>query len=206
MRVLFLQDVPGTADAGEVHEVKNGYARNYLIPRGLAAPATPDQLQRVRSIQKVAETQRQRETANMEGVAERLRGAALVMETKVGPTGRLYGAVTARTIAEEASRLAQREIDHRGVLLASAIHEPGDYPVTIRLYRDITAVITVSVVPEGYRREQAARAAAGEARPAPVPQAEEAAVEEVRAEVAEEQPQTATEEAAEELERELDQE
>lgn len=162
MKVVFLQDVPGTADAGEVKAVKNGFARNYLIPRQLAAPATADQLQRVKNIQRAAEEHRTKETASMQVVADRINGATIFVETRVGPTGRLYGSITPRHIAEEVSKLAGQPIDHRTVLLPSSIHEPGNYPVTLRLYREVTAGITISIVPEGYQQQQAASEATGE--------------------------------------------
>ena len=180
MRVVFLQDVPGIADAGEVKEVKNGFARNHLIPRQLAAPATVDHLQRTKTIQRAAEERRARESNEMQVVADRINGATILIETRVGPTGRLYGSITSRQIAEEASKVTGQPIDHRMVLLPRSIHEPGDYPMTLRLYREVTADVTISVVPEGYQQQQAARQAAGEGAvpPAEAPaEAEEEALE-----------------------------
>lgn len=150
MKVIFLEDVAGTADAGEVKEVKNGFARNYLLPRGLAAPATADHLQRSRAIQVAAEGKRLKYSQEWTEVAKLMNGIELAVEVRVGPNGRLFGAVTGRGIADKLTEAIGREVDHRQVLLGTAIHEPGDYPVTIRLYRDVTAEIKVSVVPEGY--------------------------------------------------------
>ena len=89
---------------------------------------------------------------------------------RVGPTGRLFGSVTGRNIADRLSESTGRTIDHRQVLLGSAIHEPGDYQVTVRLYREVTAQVNVSVVPEGYEA-----AAAQEAEESSEEAAEEAA-------------------------------
>ena len=160
MRVIFLKDVPETADAGEVKEVKNGYARNYLLPRGLAAPATPDQLQRVRAIEKAAHETRLKFSEEWEVVAEAIAGTTVEVEVRVGPSGRLFGSVTGRAIAEKLTEATGRQIDHRQVLLGAAIHEPGDYPVNIRLYRDVQAEVTVSVIAEGLSPEEAAAMAA----------------------------------------------
>ncbi|MCH8199321.1 MAG: 50S ribosomal protein L9 [Chloroflexi bacterium] len=160
MRVIFLKDVPETADAGEVKEVKNGYARNYLLPRGLAAPATPDQLQRIKAIEKAAHETRLKFSEEWEVVAEAIAGTTVEVEVRVGPSGRLFGSVTGRAIAEKLTEATGREIDHRQVLLGTAIHEPGDYPVNIRLYRDVQAEVIVSVIPEGYSPEEAAAMAA----------------------------------------------
>lgn len=150
MKVIFLEDVAGTADAGEVKEVKNGFARNYLLPRALAAPATPDQLQRARAIEKAAREKRIKYSQEWGDVAALIDGTEVAVEVRVGPSGRLFGSVTGRAIAEKLTEATGRALDHRQVLLGSAIHELGDYPVTLRLYRDVTAEVKVSVVPEGY--------------------------------------------------------
>ena len=165
MKVIFLEDVPGTADAGDVKDVKRGFARNYLLPRSLAAPATADHLQRMRSIQRAAEEKRLKQSNDMRVVANALEGMTLTIEARVGPTGRLYGAVTPRLIAEELSKITERPLETKSIHLAEPIHAPGDHPATVRLYREVTAQVTVSVVPEGYVEEQAAKAAAGEAAP-----------------------------------------
>ncbi len=155
MKVIFLEDIPGTADAGEVKNVKNGFARNYLLPRELAVPATHDQLQRLGTIQRAAEKKRLQTSKEMATVAEALEGTIVTIEARLGPTGRLYGAVTSRHVAEALTKQTERELDHRHVLLPEAIHAPGNYPVTVRLYRDVTAQVTVSVVAEGYVPEDA---------------------------------------------------
>ena len=160
MKVIFLEDVAGTADAGEIKEVKNGFARNHLLPKQLAAPATPDQLQRVQAIEKAAQANRLKFSQEWTSVAEAMTGLSITVEVRVGPNGRLFGAVTGRHIADKLTEATGRKIDHRQVLLGEAIHEPGDYLVSIRLYREVHADITVSVVPEGYTPEEAAALAA----------------------------------------------
>jgi large subunit ribosomal protein L9 len=188
MNVIFLEDVAGTADAGEIKEVKNGFARNYLLPKHLAAPATPDQLQRVKAIEKAAQANRLKFSQEWATVAETMTGLNVVVEVRVGPSGRLFGAVTGRHIADALTEATGRKIDHHQILLGEAIHEPGDYPVGIRLYREVSAQVVVSVIPEGYTLEEAAalravvdeERAAFEAGEAVVAEAvtEEAAVEE----------------------------
>ena len=160
MKVIFLEDVAGTADAGEVKEVKNGFARNHLLPKGLAAPATPDKLQRINAIEKAAQSNRLKFSEEWGLVAEAMNDTNVIIEMRVGPSGRLFGAVTGRHIAEKLTEATGREIDHRQVLLGETLHEPGDYPVAIRLYRDVHASVTVSVIPEGYTPEEAAALAA----------------------------------------------
>ncbi|MEE8517612.1 MAG: 50S ribosomal protein L9 [Dehalococcoidia bacterium] len=160
MKVVFLTDVAGTADAGEVKEVKNGFARNFLLPQGLAAPATPNQLQRIHAIEKAAQETRLQFSTEWSDVAKIVEGMNIPIEVRVGPTGRLFGSVTGRQIAEKLTEATGRDIDHRQVLLGAAIHEPGDFPVTVRLYREVQAEVIVSVIPEGYTAEEAAALAA----------------------------------------------
>jgi len=160
MKVIFLEDVAGTADAGEVKDVKNGFARNHLLPKGLAAPATVDQLQRINAIEKAAQSNRIKFSEEWSLVAEAMTGTTVVIEMRVGPSGRLFGAVTGRHIAEKLTEAIGRDIDHHQVLLGDTLHEPGDYPVSIKLYRDVHAEIIVSVIPEGYTPEEAAALAA----------------------------------------------
>ena len=175
MKVVFLEDVAGTGDAGEVKEVKNGFARNFLLPKGLAAAATPDQLQRVRSIEKAAQEKRLKFSKEWSDVAKAMEGIVVNVEVRVGPSGRLFGSVTGRNIAEKLTQATGRDIDHRQVLLGTAIHEPGDYPVAIRLYRDVHASVTVSVIPEGYTPEEAAALALADTEAREAFEAEQAA-------------------------------
>ena len=180
MKVIFLEDVPGTADAGEVKDVKNGFARNYLLPRQLAARATINELQRMNAIQKVAHQKRLKVTEDMTKVAEAMEGMQVSIEAKIGPTGRLFGSVTSRHIAEALNKETGRSLDHRNVLIGDSLHELGDYPISIRLYRDVVANVSVSVIPEGGVEVEDVEAVADEAAP-------EAAAEE-EATVAEESP------------------
>jgi large subunit ribosomal protein L9 len=149
MKVIFLEDVAGTADAGEVKDVKNGFARNYLLPRQLAARATINELQRMNSIQKTAQHKRLKITEDMAKVAGAMEGMQVSIEAKIGPSGKLFGSVTSRHIADALNKETGRNLDHRNVLIGDSLHELGDYPVNIRLYRDVIAHVNVSVIPEG---------------------------------------------------------
>ena len=148
MKVLFVQDIPGKADAGEIKEVKNGYARNYLIPNNIAVPATEVQLQRLNIIKKQAEGRRIKEAQDMQLIADKLHGNKITITAKVGPTGKLYGSITNRNIADNLLALVDYPIDHRSVLIAESIQAPGSYETTIRLHRDVTATVTVNIVGE----------------------------------------------------------
>ncbi len=164
MRVIFLADVPGSGIAGEVKEVKNGYARNFLIPQKLAVVATHDQLQRIESIRKVADERRLKEEKDLSALAELLAQLSVTITAKMGPTGRFYGAVTSARITEELSRLTKREIDRRTVHLEEPIQEPGSYEVELRLGHGISVTLAVTVEGEGEGQPQGQAAVQEQAR------------------------------------------
>lgn len=148
MRVIFLQNVIDVARAGDVKEVRNGYARNYLMPNGLAAQATHNELQRMGKLKKVAEEQTLKESKRWEEVAEALDGKVIVLKMKSGETGQLYGSVTNSVIAKELAILTEREIDRRKIILNEPLRELGEFDVPIHLHTDIDATIKVIVEAE----------------------------------------------------------
>lgn len=143
MQVLFLKDVTGVAQAGEVREVSDGYARNYLIPQGLAAQATPDQLKRIQKLKKMAEEQRLRQVKELEDLAKALEGVSVTLKGKVAPTGKYYGAISSIQVADALAKITGREIERRLVELKEPIHEPGTYTAVVRLHPEISSNITV---------------------------------------------------------------
>ena len=143
MRVVFLKDVAKVADAGEIQEVANGFARNYLIPQGLAAQATADQLKRIEKIKKAAESQRLKELKDVEELARRLEGVTVNLKGKVAPSGKYYGAITSVQIAEELGKLTERAIERRLVEMPEPIHAPGAYTAVVRLHPQVASTINV---------------------------------------------------------------
>ena len=149
MKVVFLESVEGTAQVGEVKEVKNGFARNYLLPRKLAVPAIEPYLHR-------AEARADREAKQqviLDGdasvVAEQLEGKRVTLCARVGEQGKLFGSVTSIHIAQEVAKLmSEGEFDHRKVLMPEAIKEVGVRPVRLRLTRNVEATIEVEVLGE----------------------------------------------------------
>lgn len=205
MKVVFFEDVEGTAQVGEVKVVKNGFARNFLLPRGIAGPVTPPNLQRANSL---AEKEARRQ-AKLDGEAEvhreRLDGYTVSFEARVGETGRLYGSVTSRDVAQKLEESTGIEVDSRGILLAEPIRELGSKTVTIRFTRNVSAEITITVDPdedskeivEKLRAREAEEAlAAAEAEAAAAAAAAEAEAE-AQAETASTEEDAATEEDAE---------
>ncbi len=186
MKVVFFEDVEGTAQVGEVKVVKNGFARNFLLPRGIAGPVTPPNLQRANSL---AEKEARRQ-ARLDGEAEvhkeRLDGYTVSFEARVGETGRLYGSVTSRDVAQKLEEVTGIEVDSRAILLAEPIRELGSKAVTIRFTRNVSAEITITVDPDedskeiveqlrAREAEEALAAAEAEAAAAAAAEAEEAA-------------------------------
>jgi large subunit ribosomal protein L9 len=160
MKVILLQDVPKLGTAGSIATVSDGYARNYLIPKGLAEPATPSRL-KVAEQRLAAERRRiAREEEAMRSLAERLDGLRLVIAARVGESGRLYGSITAQDIAEKLQETLGEEIDRRKILLDEPIRTIGQHRVPVHLVGQLRPVVTVVVAsPEE---------AAAEAQAAPV--------------------------------------
>ena len=145
MRVVFLENVPNVARAGEVKTVKDGYGRNYLLPRKLAAVATPAALKRLEEQEKAhAKTAARMENKAAE-LGEKLDGTTVAVEVKVGSQGRLYGAVTNADIAGELTKVMGEELDRRRVLLVDPIKKLGTYPVEVRLSNDVSVTVNVEV-------------------------------------------------------------
>ena len=142
--MIFIQDVPNQARAGEVKRVAAGYARNYLIPKGLAAIATTEVLKRAEKIKTAGDEQRTRETQEMEILAQILDNTQITVSARVTPTGRYYGAISGARIAEELSSTMGREIDRRLVDVIEPIREPGEYEVVLRLSSDIQATVHIT--------------------------------------------------------------
>lgn len=149
MRVVFLQDVQGVANGGDVKVVKNGFARNYLIPQKLATPATRDALQRVQRLGRDANEQRLKTLADMRALGEEIEGTQVNVEMRAGASGRLYGSVTNAIVAAELSKLTEREIDRRTISIPEAMRQVGKYEVRLRLHADVDAGITILVHPTG---------------------------------------------------------
>ncbi|MPZ16000.1 MAG: 50S ribosomal protein L9 [Chloroflexi bacterium] len=148
MKVVLRRDVPNLGKAGEIKEVADGYGRNYLIPRGLAAPATRTAMENVEA-RKAAETrQHSRLRSEHEALAQRIADAPLTVRAHTGQQGRLYGSITSADIAEALSRALGRPVDKRQIALDEPIRQLGDHSVRIHVAPSVTADLTVVVQPE----------------------------------------------------------
>ncbi|HLY66805.1 MAG TPA: 50S ribosomal protein L9 [Chloroflexota bacterium] len=147
MKVVFVQDVENTK-AGDVKEVADGYARNFLLPRGLARAATPDALKKLES-QKDAEAKRSaREKAEAEALAAQIGGLTLRITAKVGAAKRLHGSVTGSEIVSELKKQHDIVLDKRDVALADPIKRIGDYEVPIHIGHGLQPKLKVVVAEE----------------------------------------------------------
>ena len=145
MKVVFLQDVPSVAQAGEVKDVANGYARNFLFPKKLAALATPGEMRRLEDRQQ-SESRRQAVLEHeAEALAQELGGITVTLKVRSGTTGRIYGSVTNTAIAREIKRLTGHDIDKHVIELEEPIKVLGSHQVSLKLTRNVTATVNVLV-------------------------------------------------------------
>lgn len=149
MRVLFLEDVEGVAQGGEVKDVKMGFARNYLIPKQLATRVTRDALRQVVRLKKEADATRLKMMTDMRALGEELDGTQVNVEMRAGTSGRLYGSVTTAIVAEKLSEKVEREIDRRSISIPDSIREVGSYELRVRLHQEVEAKIALLVYPAG---------------------------------------------------------
>jgi len=148
MKVLLLKDVYKLGHAGDVKKVADGYARNYLIPQGLAILATAGALARAQSVRVAADTQRVALNTELGGVAAQLNGLTLTFAARAGETGKLYGSITTGQIAEAIQARTGQTIDRRHVG-HQPLRELGEFRVPIRLTADLIPQVTVLIQREG---------------------------------------------------------
>jgi len=147
MKVVLTKDVEGWGTIGDIIEVKKGFARNYLIPRGLALELTEENKRFIDNIltQKARKLQREKEKA-LE-LAKKLNGVEIEIERPIGVTGKMYGSVTISDIAEKLKEKGI-EVDKKKIMLRSPIRNLGSYNIQVKLHPEVSATIKVHVVPE----------------------------------------------------------
>ena len=146
MQVILLEDVRSLGKKGTVVKVNDGYARNFLLPKKLAAEATDGNVRSLEHQTKVLKDKKARELDHYRKIAEHLKATPLTVKARVGEGGRLYGAVTSTDIAAVLARVAPEPIDKKRIELKDPIKKVGTYEVKIRLYPEVTPMITVHVV------------------------------------------------------------
>lgn len=147
MKVIFLKDVP-KGKRGEIKEVADGYARNFLLPKGFALPATPSAAKAAKVLSDEQAERQVRQREELSRIAQELEGKELYFKAKAGAKGRLHGAITSANIAGELSKLTGFEIDKKRVELEEPLHHLGSYEVAINLGTGSEAKIKVVIEEE----------------------------------------------------------
>jgi large subunit ribosomal protein L9 len=157
MKVILIDEIRGLGTRGDVVNVKDGYARNYLLPKNLAREATPGNLKSVEQERKKWGLLAQKEKEVAAKAAETVKGVKVVVQKRVGENGQLFGSVTANEIAD-ALTAKGLDVDKRRIELSHPIKSLGTHDVEVRLHRDVSAQIQVEVIPIGIEKLEEAPA------------------------------------------------
>ena len=145
MKVVLKQDVKSIGKKDELHEVSDGYARNYLLPRGLAVAADAAAVNEVRTKAAASEHRAASELASAQALAKKLDGLGVCIKAKAGQGGRLFGSVTSRDVAQALAEKAGEAVDKRKIVMNGDIKNFGTYNVEVKIYPKVTAHVTVKV-------------------------------------------------------------
>jgi len=148
MKVIFLTDVTSKGKRGEIRDVADGYARNFLLPRGLALPATPSAIKETQTLSKERAERQARDMEMLHEVIKRLEGIELIFKAKAGTKGRLHGSITSAAIASRLSTIAEFEIDRKRIILDQPLHELGIYEIKVNLGPESETKIKVIIEEE----------------------------------------------------------
>lgn len=163
VKVILMQDVPKLGAVGTIQDVAPGYARNYLIPQGMASIATAGSIKQVEERQAAEARRIARQEEELRGLSERIQGTRIEIQVRAGEQGRLYGSITGSDVAEKLGQAIGEEIDRRKVDLEEPIRSLGEHEVTIRLVGRLTPTITVVAFDPDYVPEAAQPEAEAEA-------------------------------------------
>lgn len=144
MKVLLLQDVKGQGKKGDIINVSDGYANNFLLKKGLGVVATADKINSVDIHNKAVEKQKAAERQKAQDDANTLRGQTVTIVAATGSQGKMYGSITNKEIAEELTKMGY-PVDKKQVVLKDPIRQKGNYTVTVKLYAEISTVVNVVV-------------------------------------------------------------
>lgn len=145
MKVIFLQDVKGKGKKGEVKNVAEGYARNFLIPRGLAVIADESNMKQLKQQQKMESKRKEQEKEQAEQLVAKLEKITVNIPAKAGEGGRLFGSVTSKQVAEELQKQHRIKIDRRKLELPEPIRNLGVTQIPLKLHPEVTATVKVQV-------------------------------------------------------------
>lgn len=146
MKVIFLKDVKGKGNKGEVKEVPVGYANNFLFKNNLAEEATPGNLRKLEAQKQKVKEREQEEKAAAEQLKNELGKLTISIDAKSGEGGRLFGSITSKQIADELKKKFNIKVDRRKIDLKEPIRTLGHHKIPVKLHQDVTGTITVHVV------------------------------------------------------------
>lgn len=183
MKIILKEDMPNLGFKGEIVDVKAGYGRNFLIPQGKAVIASESAIKILQENQRQQARKLEAELANAQKIADKIEGTSLTIEVKTSNVGRIYGSVSASMVADELEKLGFTEIN-RQMLQVPGIKEVGEYVARVRLYKDVTVEVPLTILSD-----------TPIAKPVAKPETAEASTEgEATSEEKSEEEQTATEE------------
>jgi large subunit ribosomal protein L9 len=145
MKVILLRDITGKGRKGEIREVAEGYARNFLLPCGLALLATPAVTKQAATLIRKESQRQDVEQTKLQKLAQEIEGTEVHFQARIGAGGRLFGSITAADIARELSQVAGSPVDKRKVVVDKALRQEGSYEVTIKLAKDLGPKIRVVI-------------------------------------------------------------
>ena len=147
MKLILIQEVDGLGSAGDIVEVKDGYGRNYLIPRGVATRWTKGGQKQVDSIKAARVTRSVRDETHAADLQSKLQAAPVDLKVRAGAEGRLFGAVTVTDIADALSAVAGESVDKRTIVVTNPIKSLGSHSVGVKLHDDVSATVALNVIP-----------------------------------------------------------
>jgi len=148
LKVILTKDVEKIGSFGEIINVKDGYAKNFLIPTGMAILSTPGNLKQMDLIKKSKVKVEAKSIKEASEIAEQLNGLKVIFKVKSSSEGKMYGSITNKDIADKILSFKKIEVDRKKIDLEDTIKELGDYEIDIRLYKDVKCSIIVSVEPD----------------------------------------------------------
>ncbi|HZK26651.1 MAG TPA: 50S ribosomal protein L9 [Thermoclostridium sp.] len=148
MKVILKQDVKNIGKKDTLAEVSDGYARNFLIPKGLAVEASASKINEMKMRQGADKSRKENEAAKARGLAEKIKGVTVAFTSKAGESGKLFGSITSKDIADKLKDEQKVQVDRRKIVLPEAIKALGVYDIEIKLHAGISTNIKVEVVNE----------------------------------------------------------
>ena len=147
MKLILTQEVTGLGAPGDVVEVKDGYGRNYLVPRGLGIRWTRGAEKTVESIKSARSNRAVRDHDHADQIKAKLEAGPVNLQVRAGESGRLFGAVTINDVAAALAAVAGEDVDKRTIAIANPIKSLGAHEITVKLHDDVAATVTLNVVP-----------------------------------------------------------